>query len=454
MSLYGKQLNSEAQHHRMVSTPIPRLVLGMAIPTVASQLITVIYNTADTYFVSQLDNNSASGAVGVVFALMSVIQAFGFGLGMGANSLISTTLGEKKDDLAARYGNSAFAAAIAFGFILMAGGLIFLEPLMRLFGATDTILPYACDYSIYILIGAPVMCSSFVLSNILRSEGEATLSMVGLCAGGIVNIVLDPLLIFGANMDISGAALATLISQCVSFLILLSFFLRKKSNIRLGISYVSRDAKIYLNIFKRGFPTICRQGMASVASALLNNSAGAVGGDAAIAAMTVANKVYMLVRNVVVGIGQGFQPVAGYNFGAGEKRRVKEAFWVTTALGSGVCIITAVFLFPFAEQAILLFRDDPEVVEIGRNALRFCCFVLPTMAYSTYVNQLYQCLGFSTTAALLASCRQGIFFIPAVLILPHIIGITGIEMAQPLADLLTALVSVYFHIKFFQRVLK
>lgn len=453
MAFVSKQVDSIEQHRRMINTPIPNLILRMAIPTVATQLITVVYNTADTYFVSQLDSNSASGAVGVVFSLMAIIQALGFGIGMGANSLISTSLGEKKDDLAARYGNSAFIAAIVMGFVLLAGGLTFLKPLMRLLGATDTILPYACNYSVYILLGAPVMCSSFVLTSILRGEGKATLSMLGLCTGGILNIVLDPLLIFGAGMDIAGAALATLISQCVSFTILLCFFIFKKSNIRLAPVYISRQPFIYINIIKRGFPTICRQGMSSVASALLNIGAGNVGGDAAIAAMTVANKIYTLVRNVIVGLGQGFQPVAGYNFGAGKNDRVKKAFWFTTALGTGVCLVAAVGLFPFAEQAIHLFRDDPVVVEIGKNALRFSCIVLPTMAYATYVNQMYQCLGYSAIASLLASCRQGIFFIPAVVILPHIVGITGIEAAQPLSDLCTAVFSIYFQIRFFKNVL-
>ena len=453
MALSGKLLDSKAQHQKMLTTPIPKLVISLALPTVASQLITVIYNTADTYFVSQLNDNSASGAVGVVFSLMSLIQALGFGISMGANSLISTSLGEKKDDDATRYANSAFAASIIMGFVLMISGLCMLKPLMKLLGATDTILPYASEYSTYILIAAPIMCSSFVLSSILRGEGKASLAMIGLCTGGIVNIILDPIFIFNADMEIAGAALATMISQTVSFLILLTFFLLKKSNIRLGFSYISKKPKIYVDIIKRGFPTICRQGVASIASALLNHAAGMVrDDDVAIAAITVSNKIYMLVRNVIVGIGQGFQPVAGYNFGAGERRRVKQAFWITTALGSVVCILASLLLFPFAEQAIMLFRDDDmEVVRIGSEALRFMCIILPTMAYSTYVNQLYQCLGFSTVASLLASCRQGIFFIPLVLILPQIMGVVGIEVVQPAADLLTAFISVYFHIRFFKR---
>ncbi len=454
MASSAKIHDSDAQYYRMVNTSVPRLVLSLAWPAVVSQLITVIYNTADTYFVSQLESNSASGAVGVVLSLMSLIHALGFGIGTGANSLISTNLGEKKDDAAAIYGNSAFVAAFGVGLLITLFGLVFLQPLMRLLGATDTILPYACEYAIYILIGAPIMCSAFVLSNILRAEGEATTAMIGLGVGGVLNVVLDPLLIFNMNMGVSGAAVATLISQTVSFFALLSFFILKRSNIRLAPKYVSRAPRTYLDIVKRGVPTICRQGMASVSSALLNNVAGVVGGDPAIAAMTVANKVYMLIRNIVLGIGQGFQPVAGYNFGAGKNQRVKQAFWFATLISTLFCIAAAIFIFPFAESIMLLFRKDPRVIDIGMGTLRFYCICIPTMAYSTYVNQMYQCLGYSTVASFLASCRQGIFYIPLVLLLPRMLGIVGLQATQPIADLLTAAVSVYFHIRFFKKVLK
>lgn len=454
MASLVKTHDSEARYNRMVNTPVPRLVLSLAWPAVISQLITVIYNTADTYFVSQLESNSASGAVGVVLSLMSLIHALGFGIGMGANSLISTNLGEKKNREAATYGNSAFVAALAMGLFLTVSGLTFLRPLMRLLGATDTILPYACDYARYILIGAPVMCSAFVLTNILRAEGEATLAMIGLSVGGVLNVVLDPLMIFGMNLGVIGAAVATLISQTISFLVLLVFFICNKSNIKLSIKFVSRSPRIYFDIVKRGFPTICRQGMASVSSALLNNVAGVVGGDAAIAAMTVANKVYMLVRNIVVGIGHGFQPVAGYNFGAGKKERVKQAFWFATLLSTLFCVAAAIFIFPFAQNIMLMFRKDPQVISIGMGVLRFYCLCLPTTAYSTYVNQMYQCLGYSSTAAFLASCRQGVFYVPLVLLLPWLFGIVGLQATQPMADLLTAVVSIYFHIRFFKKVLK
>lgn len=439
----------------MIETPIPRLVSTLAVPTVISQLITVIYNTADTYFVSHIDT-SASAAVGVAFALQSFIQAFGFGLSMGCSSLVSRKLGEKDDASAETYANSAVFAAIVMGFVLLGTGLSLLVPLMRLLGATETILPYACDYTRYILLGAPIMCVSFVLNNILRAEGEANLSMIGLCSGGIINIALDPLFIFKLGLGISGAAIATVISQTVSLIVLLAIFRSGRSIIKLRPKAVSRRIGDYWQLIKIGFPTICRQGMASVASALLNRGAALCGGeyaDASVAAVTIANKVYMLVRSIIIGIGQGFQPVAGYNYGARIMSRVKKAFWFSTAVGTAVAVTAALTIGLNTEAVMLWFRDDPKVIEIGSLALRFACAVMPLMAYSTFVNQLYQCLGFSVCASILASCRQGIFFIPIVLLLPKAIGLTGIQMAQPAADLMTFIISVPFQIFFFRRVL-
>lgn len=439
----------------MTTMGIPRLVASLAVPTTFSQLITVIYNTADTYFVSSIDT-SASAAVGVAFALQAIIQAFGFGIAMGCSSLVSRRLGEKKDDEAEVYASSSVFAAIVMGFVLLIGGLSCLAPLMRLLGATETILPYACDYTRIILMGAPVMCTSFVLNNILKAEGEANLSMIGLCAGGVVNIGLDPLFIFTFKMGIAGAALATVTSQLVSLIVLLIIFRSGRSILKLRVRAVSRRFSTYWQLIKIGFPTICRQGMASVASALLNHGAAYWGGefaDASVAAVTISNKIYMLVRSIMIGIGQGFQPVAGYNFGAKKYTRVKKAFWFAVLVGTGIASAAALAIGLNTGAIMGWFRDDPKVVEIGSEALRFAAAVMPLMAYSTFVNQLYQCLGYSAAASILASCRQGIFFVPIILFLPRLIGLTGVEMAQPGADLMTFLISVPFQTVFFRTVL-
>ncbi|MBQ4296823.1 MAG: MATE family efflux transporter [Clostridia bacterium] len=440
------------QHDRMTKTPIPKLVTSLAVPTVFAQLVTMIYNTADTYFVSQI-NESASGAVGVSFSLMAVIQAVAGGIGMGGGNLISIYLGAKKDEDAKKTASSAFFSSLLAGFLILAIGLIFLSPMMRLFGATKTILPYAVSYSRYILFSAPFFCASFILNNILRSEGQATLSTIGLCAGGLLNIPLDPLFIHRFEMGIAGAALATMISQMVSFFILLIFFFRGRSVIRLHPRYISKKASDYFLILKVGFPTICRQGMASLSTSLLNGAAG-VYGDAAVAAVTIANKIYMLVRNLIIGIGQGFQPVAGYNFGAGIRKRVKSSFAFSCLCGTVLTTVIGALIFWRAEAVMAWFIDVPEVIEIGSLALRFACSVMPLLAFSTLVNQLYQCLGFTVIAAILASCRQGICFIPLILLLPAHLGLTGIQAAQPGADLLTFLLSVPFAVLFFRKFLK
>ena len=441
-------ISSEQQRDRMLHTPIPRLITSLALPTVASQLISVFYNTADTYFVSKL-STSASAAVGVVFSLMSIIQAFGFGIGMGCGSIVSRSLGNRDNERADCIASSAFFAAAVMGLVLCIAGLAALEPLMRLLGSTDTILPYSAGYARIILLAAPVMCSSFILSNLLRAEGEATLSMWGLCAGGLLNVALDPLFIFGFRMGIAGAALATALSQLVSFAILGWFFLHGKSIVRIRVRDISRSPRDYGQIFLVGFPTICRQGFASLSSALLNNAA-AVYSDAAVAAVTISNKVYLLIRSVIIGIGQGFQPVAGYNFGAGDQKRTRQAFWFSTLLGTIVCIVSAALIALFPDTIMHFFRDDAEVTRIGRQALLYACAVMPLMAYSTYVNQLYQCLGFHRAATLLASCRNGLLYVPLILLLPRLLDITGVEMSQPGADLLTFLVSIPFQIWFFR----
>lgn len=439
-----------SEYKRMTESPVFGLVLRLSVPTTFSMLITSIYNLADTYFVSSL-GNAATGAVGVVYSIQSIIQAVGYGFGMGAQSLISRRLGEQKKEEANLYATSGFVASFLMGLLLMVLGLIDLPFLMHLFGATDTALPLACDYGLWILLGAPVFCSSFVLNNILRAEGKASFSMIGLCSGGILNIGLDALFIFGLRMGIAGAAVATMLSQIVSFLILLVFFLLKKSIVEINPFRTSRRIAEYLLIFRVGLPTVFRQSLGSIATTLLNIAVRPYG-DVAQSAVSIANKIYMLLRSMLIGVGQGFQPVAGYNFGAKRYDRVKKAFNSAIFLGTLYGAFVAVVLFFCSGQIIGLFRrGDTEVISIGGQMLRFLSLSLPVLGYSTFVNQLYQSLGFVAPATFLASCRQGIFFIPLILVLPAWIGLTGILLAQALSDLLTCAVSVPFHIRMFKR---
>ena len=440
---------SQAQYEKMTGTPIPKLVLTLAAPTVVSMLVSSIYNMADTFFVSQL-GTSASGAVGVVFSLMAIIQAVGFTLGMGSGSIISRLLGRQQTQDATRYASTAFFTCFGIGCLLTVGGLLFLNPMMRLLGATETILPYARDYGHYILLAAPFMASSFTMNNILRFEGKASLAMIGLTTGGILNMVLDPLLIFGFRLGIAGAAIATGLSQLISWSILLSIFLLRKTQCRLSLRYYTRNVRELLEILKQGLPSLSRQGLASLASMLLNQNA-AVYGDAAVAAMSIVSRICMFVLSVMLGIGQGFQPVCGFNYGAGKYSRVKQAFRFTFLLGEISMSVLALLGFVFAPQLVQLFRNDPQVVLIGGFALRCQCVALALQPLNVCGNMLFQSIGQSKPATFLSCTRQGLFFIPSILVLPRIIGLTGVQITQPLADILSFVVSVPLLLRFFRQ---
>ena len=439
----------EQQYIYMTETPVAKLVSALAVPTVGGMLASSIYNITDTFFVSQL-GTSASAAVGVVFSVQSLIQAVGFTIAMGSGSMISRRLGQKDTETACKFVSTAFLMAFVFGALLGLFGLVFLEPFLGLIGATDTMMPLAVAYARYILITAPVFAASFVLNVAMKSQGRAILSMLGLMAGNFLNIILDPIFIFALDLGIAGAALATAVSQCVSFLALLWFFRNKQDTLRIRPRFISRDWHDYVTIVKVGSPTLCRQGCGSIASALLNNRAMAFG-DAAVAAMSIANRIYNMVRSVLVGIGQGFQPVAGFNYGAKRPDRVKSAFRFTVVLGTAVGCLTAAVLAAFAPQIMAVFRrDDPDVIRMGATALRMLCLVMPILAYSTYVNQMLQCLGRAGKATFLASCRQGTLYVPLILTLPIFLDLTGIQLTQPIADALTVMVTIPFHLWFFR----
>lgn len=463
--------NQEQQHRKMTQTPIPRLVVRLGIPTTISMLITSVYNMADTAFVSQL-GTSASAAVGVVFSLMAVFQAVGFTLGMGAGSLLSRKLGEKDKEAADRYAASAFYLSLAFGVVIVLLGSVLIRPLMQLLGATDTILPYAVGYGRYIIFGAPVICASFVLNNVLRAEGKAALAMVGLCTGGVLNLALDPLLIFKAGLGTSGAAIATLISQCVSFALLLSMFLFHRSNVSLHPKHIAWKLRPCTEIIRCGMPSFCRQGLASISTVLLNRQAVRYGllegaarfadaaaakafGDAAVASMSIVSKVFMFMLCIALGVGQGFMPVAGYNYGAKQYGRVRSAYRFTVFLSLGLMSGLSAAVFACSPQIVALFRrDDPAVIEIGTLAMRLQCVAMPLQTMIVPTNMIHQALGRSWESTLLSACRQGIFFIPLILLLPHCIGLLGVQATQAAADMLTFAVSIPFAIRFFKHLPK
>lgn len=439
----------DLKYKKMIETPIPRLIVSLGIPTTISMLITNIYNMADSYFVSKIAL-SAGGATGVVFGIMAILQAFGFMFGHGSGSKISRLLGQKNSRDASKYASTGFFAGLGCGLIIMVFGLIFLTPLMRLLGSTETILPYAKDYGFWILIAAPAMTSSCVLNNILRYEGRATLAMIGLTTGGILNIILDPVFIFLLKMGISGAGLATAVSQYISFGILLSMFLMKRTQTEISIKKISRDYHVILDITATGLPSFARQGLNSISTMVLNIQAKQFG-DVAIAAMSYVSRTSFLVFSVGLGIGQGFQPVAGFNYGAKKYSRVKQGTLFTLGLGMLLIGIIALCCSLFAPQIIGLFRAEPEVIEIGATALRFYCIALVFFPVSVVVTMLFQSIGKSLPALFLSSLHGGLLFIPLCLILPRFIDILGIELSQPISYCASALISLPMMIAFLKR---
>lgn len=440
----------DKQYTRMTQTPIYKLIPSLAVPTIISMLTTAVYNIADTYLVSKL-GTSASGAVGIVFSLMAIIQAVGFTIGMGSGSFISRLLGKKEQKLADRIGSCAVLNGLVMGILIAVMGLIFTEPIIRLIGATDTIVPYAVDYARYIFLASPVMITCFVLNNLLRAQGKAKSSMVGILAGGILNIALDPLLIFVFNMEIRGAAIATAVSQVISMVILFLPFIRKKTVLHVTVKNLSARIGIYWDILKFGLPSLFRQGLASVAAILLNRSAAAYG-DSAVAAMSIVAKIFMVIFSVLIGFGQGYQPVVGYNYGAKIYHRVREAFWFTLKVGTVVMTVFGVGAWLLSPTLMRVFlSDDAKVVEIGTMALRMQCVATPFLTLGVVSNMTLQAVGKTVSATILTSTRQGIFFIPLILILPGLLGITGVEITQPIADLITFVFCIPYMYVFLKR---
>lgn len=436
-----------AQYIKMTETPVGKLVISLGIPTMISMLVTSIYNMADTIFVGVL-GTSASGAIGVVFGYMAILQAVGFMFGQGSGSLIARMLGGRESENASRIASTGFFTAIFLGVLLTGLSLLFLDPLLLFLGSTDTILPYARSYCTYIAMGAPFIIGSYVLNNILRYEGLAMKSMIGLVAGAIINIALDPILIFGLHMGTAGAGIATALSQVISFCILLSMFLRGVTQSKLSIRrYTRRPVEIW-NIIAIGFPSLVRQALSSIATIVLNRCAREYG-DAAVAAMAIVNRVSMFVFSVGLGLGQGYQPVCSFNYGAAKYDRVKGAFRFILKVTTVFMAVIGVVIFASASWIVKFFRDDPKVIAIGVQGLRYASAVMISQPLSVLANMTLQSSGKSLSASLLSMLRSGVFFIPLLLILNHSVGLVGIEIAQPIADVLTAVTSIPFILHYF-----
>ena len=439
----------DAQYRKMTETPIDKLIINLGIPTLISMLITSIYNMADTAFVGEI-GTSASGAIGVVFGYMAILQAVAFMFGQCSGSLIARMLGKKEMEDASRIASTGFFTAVGIGILITILSLIFMDPLLMFLGSTETILPHARSYCICIAFGAPFIMGSYVLNNILRFEGLAIKAMIGLVSGAVLNIVLDPILIFGFGMGTAGAGIATAFSQMVGFCILLSMFIRGITQSRISIFKYTRKPIDLWNIISIGFPSLIRQALASIATIILNRCAREYG-DAAVAAMAIVSRISMFVFSIALGFGQGFQPVCSFNYGAEKYSRVREAFRFTLKITMIFMAFASVVIFAGSPLLVKLFRNDPEVIEIGTKGLRYACVVMVLQPVTVLSNMTLQSTGKSLSASLLAMMRSGVFFIPILLLLNQMIGLKGIEVAQPIADVFTAVVSIPFIAVFFKQ---
>ena len=453
----------------MTTEPVETLILKLAIPTMISMLVTAFYNLADTFFIRQLNSDSMVAAIGVVMPLMNMIQAIGFYHGHGSGNYISRAFGRQDLKDAEKMAATGFFCAVSFGLLLAALGLCFCRGLAGLLGAkTEETMVNTIRYMRYILLAAPIMMGSIVMNNQLRFQGNALFSMIGLTSGAVLNLLLDPILIFragdpiglagfhahfGAGMGVSGAALATAISQCVSFTVL-AIGLQRSDNVKIRLKNFCPTAYYLKGIMQGGLPSLARQGIASISSASLNHSiglfvTGAAMVDAAQAAMTGVNRIMMVLASLLIGFGQGFQPVCGFNYGAKKYDRVRQAFWFCVRLAALVLVGLSALGFVFAKPITnLVTGASPEASQIAVFAFRAQLVTLPLSAWIVLCNMMLQNIGATAKATMLAISRQGLAFIPMVFLLPlgmkavGLSSILGIELAQPFADLISALIAI------------
>ena len=441
-------MTREEKFKQMTEANVCKLVSKLAIPTIISMLITTFYNMADTFFVGHINEN-ATAAVGVIFPLMTIIQACGFFFGHGSGNYISKKLGQQQTEDATKMASTAFFSALIFGVSVMLICSFFRTPIVYLLGATDQIAPYAVDYMQFILIGAPFYASSLVLNNQFRFQGNAIYAMVGIATGGILNVALDPLFIFVFGLGIKGAAMATALSQFISFSILLAGTF-KPANISIKFKNFTPCKEYFMQILKGGAPSLLRQSLASVTTISMNYSAKifcVVAGydkEAAIAAMTVVGKITMFAYSVVIGFAQGFQPVCGFNYGAKKYDRVKKGFWFSVMVSTCFLIVAGAIVNIFAPQIVGLFiEDNAQVIDIGATTLRFTTLTFPLVGFMVISNMMMQNLALAFRASFLAMARQGLFYVPSVLILPRLLGFVGIQMSQMTSDAISFIVTIF-----------
>ena len=434
------KLKAMSRREMLTETPIPELITKLSIPTILGMMVTAFYNSADTYFVGKI-STEATAAVGLVFSVMAIIQAIGFMCGHGSGNYLSRMLGAGEKREADEMASTGFAISLILGLVVAVVGNIFASRLVVWLGATATTQAETETYMRIILMGAPFMMGQFVVNNQLRFQGNAVYSMIGLMIGAVINVILDPLLILYFDLGVKGAAIATVMGQMTSFTALIIGSSRGE-NIHMHIRNVHINFHYIFEVINGGAPSLLRQGMAALSTLLLNNYAGKLGGDPAIAGMSIVTRVMLMMSAALIGFGQGYQPVCSFNYGAGLKSRVREGYFFVVRWGFIFLLAVGVICFVFAPDIVGWFRDDPNVIKVGTVALRCQAAVVPLSAPIVMTNMMLQSMGRGLKASIMASARNGLFFIPLILILPPFLGILGVQITQTCADVLAFLLCI------------
>lgn len=424
---------------------VSKAIMKMAIPSIIGLLVVAIYNIVDTMFVAWL-GTEATGATQIVFPIVMGLSAIGLTFGIGGGSYISRLLGESEKNKASKVASTSFFVALAIGIATTIFGIMFIEQILTLFGATSTIMPLAKEYGIYIMLGASAQIVNMTLNNLLRSEGSAKQSMIGMLIGAVLNIALDPIFIFVFGLGVKGAAIATTISQFVTMFILLSQYIRAKSILSIALSKVSFDISIIGEILKVGSPSFVRQILMSISLGLLNQAAGTFGGDTSIAAIGIVTRTMMISIYIIFGLSQGFQPVAGYNYGAKEYKRLSDSLKFTSMLNLGISVSSSALFLVFGKEILSIYKPSAEVLAISLEYIRYFAFSMILMSFTNVIGVYYQAVGKGLPALILSTARQGIFLIPLLLILPNMFGMYGVYLSQPISDVLTLILSVVMFI--------
>ena len=424
------------------NAPISKALLAMGIPTMLGMMVNAIYNLVDAYFVGGL-GTSQMGAISVVYPLGQIVVGLGLLFGNGSASYLSRLLGNRDQEQADRVASTALYSSVAVGAVMIIFSLIFLRPILRLLGATDSIMPYAMTYAGIYVVSCIFNVFNVTMNNIVTSEGAAKTTMLALMAGAVLNIGLDPVFIYTLDMGVAGAAIATAISQIVSTLIYLTFIFRKKSIYSFKIKNCTFTKEIMSEIFKIGIPTLVFQILTSLSISLVNTQAGPYG-DSVIAGMGAVTRIVSMGSLIVFGFIKGFQPIAGYSYGAKKFDRLHKAIRISILWSTAFCVIYGLLLTIFSSRIIAQFTDgDLEMIRVGTQSLRINGLSFLLFGFYTVYSSLFLALGKGLEGFVLGACRQGICFVPVILILPVFWGINGILYVQPIADVLSAIITIF-----------